>query len=54
MDTEARERWDVDLTAPLTVIEPVKPVQRVSEQVAEVEGAAFMAAMAMNQQVAGG
>jgi hypothetical protein len=55
MDSEAREKWEMDLAAPLPMATPkARPIEQVSEQVAEAEGAAFMAAMAMNQRVAGG
>lgn len=54
LDPERREEWEMNLTAPLQQVGGTQPVERVTEKVAEVEGAAFMAAMALNEQMAGG
>jgi hypothetical protein len=45
MDEERREQFDYNLAAPLPGREAAPPVDRV----AEIEGAAFMAAMMQHQ-----
>jgi hypothetical protein len=51
MTSEKREEWEFMLNAPLPGHEK-QPM--LSELTAEAEGEAFMAAMAMNERVAGG
>lgn len=50
MTPEKREEWDFMLNAPLPGHEQAAP----TETVIEAEGEAFMAVMAMNEQVTGG
>jgi len=50
MDPETREKWEMMLTAPLPGTERTRPPSEVE---AEVEGAAFMAAMSQHQTLTG-